>query len=102
MCIKHLFSKNPAFYQKTEFSIAYVNKFSSVIIRFIDEEDLLRFMKKVDVENVIPLFDGAAEKKRIKRSALKNWLVSFISFFCGFSDGELHMLDFLTDLLRFW
>ncbi|KAK4792935.1 hypothetical protein SAY86_023370 [Trapa natans] len=43
--------------------------------KFIDEEDLLRFMKKEDVDNVIPLFEGAAEKKKIKRSALKNWLI---------------------------
>ncbi|KAK4769573.1 hypothetical protein SAY86_027723 [Trapa natans] len=41
----------------------------------IDEEDLLRFMKQDDVDNVIPLFEGAAEKKKIKRSALKNWLI---------------------------
>lgn len=52
---------------------------SPIITRSIDEEDLLRFMKKEDVDNVIPLFEGAAERKRIKRSALKNWLVSFIS-----------------------
>lgn len=52
---------------------------SPIITRSIDEEDLLRFMKKEDVDNVIPLFEGAAERKRIKRSALKNWLVSFVS-----------------------
>ncbi|PKI51831.1 hypothetical protein CRG98_027749, partial [Punica granatum] len=42
--------------------------------KYIDEEDLSRFMKKEDVDNVIPLFEGAAEKRKIKRSALKNWL----------------------------
>ncbi|KAK4755955.1 hypothetical protein SAY87_009712 [Trapa incisa] len=43
--------------------------------KFIHEEDLLRFMKQEEVDNVIPLFEGAAEKKMIQRSALKNWLV---------------------------
>ncbi|KDP33895.1 hypothetical protein JCGZ_07466 [Jatropha curcas] len=44
--------------------------------KYIDEEDLLRFMKKEEVDNVIPLFEGAAETGKIKRSALKNWLVN--------------------------
>ncbi|XP_031372723.1 mechanosensitive ion channel protein 10-like [Punica granatum] len=43
--------------------------------KYIKEEDLLRFMEKKDVDNVIPLFEGAAEKRKIKRSALKNWLI---------------------------
>ncbi|XP_057985735.1 mechanosensitive ion channel protein 10-like [Hevea brasiliensis] len=44
--------------------------------KYIDEEDLLRFMKKEEVDNVILLFEGAAETGKIKRSALKNWLVN--------------------------
>ncbi|XP_015571684.2 mechanosensitive ion channel protein 10 [Ricinus communis] len=44
--------------------------------KYIDEEDLLRFMKKEEVDNVIPLFEGATETRKIKRSTLKNWLVN--------------------------
>ena len=35
--------------------------------RYIDEEDLQRFMKKEEVDNVLPLFEGAAETGKIKR-----------------------------------
>lgn len=44
--------------------------------KYIEEDDLLRFMKKEEVDNVIPLFEGATETRKIKRSALKNWLVN--------------------------
>ncbi|KAF8023447.1 hypothetical protein BT93_F0831 [Corymbia citriodora subsp. variegata] len=44
--------------------------------KFIEEEDLLRFMKEEDVDNVIPLFPEAIETRKIKRSSLKNWLVN--------------------------
>jgi hypothetical protein len=47
--------------------------------RYIDEEDLLRFMKKEEVDNVLPLFEGAAETGKIKRKSLKNWLVSSLA-----------------------
>lgn len=39
-------------------------------------EDLLRFLSKGEVEIVLPLFEGAAETGKIKKSALKNWVVS--------------------------
>lgn len=44
--------------------------------RYIEEEDLLRFMKKEEVDNVIPLFEGATETRKIKRSALTKWVVN--------------------------
>ncbi|KAJ0090608.1 hypothetical protein Patl1_13550 [Pistacia atlantica] len=44
--------------------------------KYIDEEDLLRFMKKEEVDNMIPLFEGAAETRKIKRSTFKNWVVN--------------------------
>ena len=47
--------------------------------RYIDEEDLLRFMKKEEVDNVLPLFEGAAETGKIKRKSLKNCLVSSLA-----------------------
>ncbi|KAK7411880.1 hypothetical protein VNO78_03323 [Psophocarpus tetragonolobus] len=42
---------------------------------YIEKDDLLRFMKKEEVENVFPLFEGALETGRINRKSLKNWLV---------------------------
>ena len=44
--------------------------------RFIEEEDLLRFLKKEEVDLVLPMFEGAVETGKIKRKSLKNWLVS--------------------------
>lgn len=43
--------------------------------KYIEKDDLLRFMTKEEVENVLPLFEGAVETGRIKRKSLKNWLV---------------------------
>ncbi|XP_050270121.1 mechanosensitive ion channel protein 10-like [Quercus robur] len=43
--------------------------------KYMEEEDLLRFMKKEEVDNVFPLFEGAVESGKIKRKSLKNWLV---------------------------
>ncbi|XP_058723224.1 mechanosensitive ion channel protein 10-like [Vicia villosa] len=43
--------------------------------KYIEKEDLLRFMKIEEVENLLPLFEGAVETGRIKRKSLKNWLV---------------------------
>jgi hypothetical protein len=47
--------------------------------RYIDEEDLLCFMKMEEVDNVLPLFEGAAETGKIKRKSLKNCLVSSLA-----------------------
>ncbi|XP_030551925.1 mechanosensitive ion channel protein 10-like [Rhodamnia argentea] len=43
---------------------------------YIEEKDLLRFMKKEDVDKFIHLVHGAAKTRRIYRSSLKDWLVS--------------------------
>ncbi|XP_038985355.1 mechanosensitive ion channel protein 10-like [Phoenix dactylifera] len=43
--------------------------------KYIDAEDLLRFFSKEEVDIVLPLFEGAAETGRIKKSALRNWVV---------------------------
>ncbi|XP_027942521.1 mechanosensitive ion channel protein 10-like [Vigna unguiculata] len=43
--------------------------------KYIEIDDLLRFMKIEEVENLLPLFEGAVETRRIKRKSLKNWLV---------------------------
>ncbi|KAJ4708807.1 Mechanosensitive ion channel protein [Melia azedarach] len=43
--------------------------------KYIEEEDLLRFMKREEVDNVLP-FEGAAETRKIKRSTFKKWVVN--------------------------
>ncbi|XP_043698097.1 mechanosensitive ion channel protein 10-like [Telopea speciosissima] len=43
--------------------------------KYIDEEDLFRFLHKEEVSNVLPLFEGAVETGKIKKSALRNWVV---------------------------
>ncbi|CAA6659337.1 unnamed protein product [Spirodela intermedia] len=43
--------------------------------RFIEEEDLLRFLTKEEAEMVLPQFEGASETGKIKKSAFKNWVV---------------------------
>ncbi|XP_052182203.1 mechanosensitive ion channel protein 10-like isoform X2 [Diospyros lotus] len=44
--------------------------------KYVDEEDLLRFMKKEEVDNVLPMFAGAEETGKIKKSSLRNWVVN--------------------------
>lgn len=46
-------------------------------------------MKKEEVENVLPLFEGAVKTGKIKRSVLKNWLVS-LSFYLSYSFHEVN------------
>ncbi|XP_056176829.1 mechanosensitive ion channel protein 10-like [Syzygium oleosum] len=43
--------------------------------KYIEEEDLLHFMKKADADNAFLLFEGATETGKITRSSLKKWLV---------------------------
>ncbi|KAH0937221.1 hypothetical protein HID58_004682 [Brassica napus] len=44
--------------------------------KHIQEEDLLRFMIKEEVDLVFPMFDGAAETGKIIRKAFTEWVVS--------------------------
>eukprot|EP01018_Ginkgo_biloba_P007433 Gb_31299 [translate_table: standard] len=46
------------------------------ILLYIEEEDLLRFMTKSEVDSVFPQFEGAIDSGKIKKSALKNWVVN--------------------------
>ncbi|EXB38917.1 Mechanosensitive ion channel protein 10 [Morus notabilis] len=43
--------------------------------KYVDEEDLLRFLSREEVDLLLPNFDGAVETRKIKRKTLKNWLV---------------------------
>ncbi|GAB2253117.1 hypothetical protein Droror1_Dr00005964 [Drosera rotundifolia] len=44
--------------------------------KYIEEDDLLRFLKSVEVELVFPLFEGATESGKINKSALTKWVVN--------------------------
>ncbi|PRQ28022.1 putative mechanosensitive ion channel MscS, LSM domain-containing protein [Rosa chinensis] len=44
--------------------------------KYIEEEDLMRFMTRAEVGNVFPLFDGAMENGKIKRKDLRSWMVN--------------------------
>lgn len=44
--------------------------------KYIEEADLLRFLKKEEVDNMLPMFQGVAETGKIKKSALRKWVVN--------------------------
>lgn len=74
--------------------------FSIKWTRHIEEDDLLRFLKKEEVDLVLPLFEGAAESGKIKRKALKNWLVtSLFGFFIFFFGLKLLYYTARTNIL---
>ncbi|KAG5232945.1 mechanosensitive ion channel protein [Salix suchowensis] len=43
--------------------------------KYIEEEDLLRFLKSVEVHTIFPLFEGAVETGKITKSSFRNWVV---------------------------
>ncbi|KAK6947319.1 Mechanosensitive ion channel MscS [Dillenia turbinata] len=43
--------------------------------KYIEEEDLMRFLTRVEVYTIFPLFEGALETGRITRSSFRNWVV---------------------------
>ncbi|KAJ3695568.1 hypothetical protein LUZ60_000945 [Juncus effusus] len=43
--------------------------------KYIEERDLLRFLTREEVDIIMPLFEGAPETGKIKKSALRNWVV---------------------------
>ncbi|KAL8215494.1 hypothetical protein R6Q57_022331 [Mikania cordata] len=44
--------------------------------KYIEENDLMRFLSKDDVKKVLPLFEGAVETGRIKKKSFSNWVVN--------------------------
>jgi len=48
----------------------------------------MRFLKRVEIHTIFPLFEGALETGKISRSSFRNWVVSlaceyqFVSLFC--------------------
>ncbi|XP_060207773.1 mechanosensitive ion channel protein 10-like [Lycium barbarum] len=43
--------------------------------KYIEEEDLMRFLNRVEINTIFPLFEGAVETGRITKSAFRNWVV---------------------------
>ncbi|KAK6232650.1 Mechanosensitive ion channel MscS - like 6 [Theobroma cacao] len=43
--------------------------------KYIDEEDLLRFLISEEVHTIVPLFEGALETGKISKSSFRNWVV---------------------------
>ncbi|KAM7262514.1 hypothetical protein ACFE04_000197 [Oxalis oulophora] len=43
--------------------------------KYIEEEDLMRFLKRVEIHTIFPLFEGALETGRITKSSFRNWVV---------------------------
>ncbi|WCJ27708.1 Mechanosensitive ion channel family protein [Euphorbia peplus] len=43
--------------------------------KYIEEEDMLRFLKSEEVHTIFPLFEGALETGRITKSSFRNWVV---------------------------
>ncbi|XP_016434541.2 mechanosensitive ion channel protein 10-like [Nicotiana tabacum] len=43
--------------------------------KYIEEEDLMRFLNRVEIHTIFPLFEGALETGRITKSAFRNWVV---------------------------
>lgn len=37
----------------------------------------MRFLKRVEIHTIFPLFEGALETGQISRSSFRNWVVSF-------------------------
>ncbi|KAL2945138.1 Mechanosensitive ion channel protein 10 [Bienertia sinuspersici] len=63
-----------------EAKVAAVKIFNNVAksgCKYIEEEDLLRFMKMDEVNRVFPLFEGAVETGKIKKMVLKKWVTVF-------------------------
>ncbi|EEF38371.1 conserved hypothetical protein [Ricinus communis] len=43
--------------------------------KYIEEEDLLRFLKREEVHTIFPLLEGALETGKITKSSFRNWVV---------------------------
>ncbi|XP_043715412.1 mechanosensitive ion channel protein 10-like [Telopea speciosissima] len=43
--------------------------------KYIEEEDLMRFLGREEVHTIFPLFEGALETGQIRKSSFRNWVV---------------------------
>jgi hypothetical protein len=59
----------------------------------------LRFLNKDEIETIMPMFEGAPETGKIKKSALRNWVASSFfltnaTFFFLFFPLLIRLLDY--------
>ncbi|KAM1588934.1 hypothetical protein ACFX10_027891 [Malus domestica] len=43
--------------------------------KYIEEDDLLRFLKSDEIHTIFPLFEGAIETGKVTKSSFRNWVV---------------------------
>ncbi|KAJ8637539.1 hypothetical protein MRB53_011806 [Persea americana] len=54
-------------------SSVMVDHYLYPILWYIEEDDLLRFLEKEEVQS-IPLFHGTVENRKIKKKYFRNWV----------------------------
>lgn len=69
--------------------------FILVLCRYIEEDDLMRFLKQVEIHTIFPLFEGAVETGKISKPAFRNWVVSPL-YASRSSNSCFHQLDSLV------
>lgn len=67
----------------------------NLIVRYIEEEDLLRFMIKEEVDLVFPLIEGW-DKGQIDRKALTDWVVRSLMYLVKFNPCLLILVVILA------
>ncbi|TYH91180.1 hypothetical protein ES332_A13G099300v1 [Gossypium tomentosum] len=48
--------------------------------KYIEEEDLLKFLNSEEVHTIFPLFEGALETGKISKSSFRNWVLLLVGF----------------------
>lgn len=85
--------------------------FSSFLLypcyRYIEEEDLLRFLRSDAIHTTFPLFEGAIETGRITKSSFRNWVVShniypffLFFFFVWIQHQSYNMIKLMQSLIN--
>ena len=76
----NLFNGSSVMYSESS-SFIFYNHFQLIRVlnvlfgRYIDLEDIMRFMREDEALKTMSLFEGASQSGKISKSALKNWVV---------------------------
>ncbi|KAE9614555.1 putative mechanosensitive ion channel MscS, LSM domain-containing protein [Lupinus albus] len=62
-------------WQARNFAQRIFNNVAKPGAKYIEEEDLMRFLKRVEIHTIFPLFEGALETGKISRSSFRNWMI---------------------------
>ncbi|XXG69225.1 hypothetical protein AAC387_Pa06g2150 [Persea americana] len=76
--------------KKKEIRVFLKSSLQLLSIRYIEEDDLLRFLEKEEVQS-IPLFHGTVENRKIKKKYFRNYVVpqmERIELNCGMGDAS--------------